>query len=516
MAKVISTYGVGTKFVTSALMGLGATEQAPNGRFAIDGSLVNVEMSRVIAEAIYIKEIFRDGQSVSGRYTTDLAKGGAVRVPLATPFPFTSRTISFGGRAGTPGNAGVINSNAPMMTADDEFLVYLNQVNDQPILFPDMKRELMPLDTVARKINSYAERVAMDRSASTLAEIIGYAYFRAMNDGENLVNHGDLTEKNAYATLIAKLNGKMDDGDQVTGAFTFPTEGRTIIGRSEFINNIFNLNSGLVVLGGDLAQEMLKNYDLDAAMSERDYVGANFRGNSGNFNFVMANSVIWSLAEMYLGLPAGALNNVDAIAVSFDATAMARGVDLGVKVIDAQPTRGALAQPLNMWGHEAFRKSFVIGDSTLTTTYLNTTLGLSDSTRLRPIAPFMKYDAQGVADPIAEPVYDQNGVVNGYKPKAFVIKPNADNIQSGIPRVYSLTSDTPSGAVASGTKVKLSTPTADAKIYYTTNGTDPTTASTAYTSAGITISAATDIKAIAVKQGSIPSPILALSYTIQA
>lgn len=230
----------------------------------------------------------------------------------------------------------------------------------------------------------------------------------------------------------------------------------------------------------------------------------------------MANSVIWSLAEMYLGLPAGALNNVDAIAVSFDATAMARGVDLGVKVIDAQPTRGALAQPLNMWGHEAFRKSFVIGDSTLTTTYLNTTLGLSDSTRLRPIAPFMKYDAQGVADPIAEPVYDQNGVVNGYKPKAFVIKPNADNIQSGIPRVYSLTSDTPSGAVASGTKVKLSTPTADAKIYYTTDGTDPTTASTAYTSAGITISAATDIKAIAVKQGSIPSPILALSYTIQA
>lgn len=517
MANTISTYGVGEKFVKSALMGLGATEQDPNGRFAIDGSLVNVELSRVVAEAIYIDEIFRDGQSVTGKYSTKAEKNGAERVMLETPLPFTSRTASYGGRAGTPGNSGIINANAPMLTAEDEFIIYYNQWNDQMLLFPDMKKELMPLDRVAQRIASYAKRVTMDRSASILAEIIAYAYFRAMNGGENLVNHGDMSAKNAYSDLTTVLNAKMDDGDPIMGAYQYSTDGRAIIGRPKFINGIFSTNGGLIVYGGDLAQKMLLNYDLDAAMSSRDYVGNNYKGNAAQFNFVMAPSYIWTLAEQYLGLPVGALNNVSAIAVSREATAVARGVDLGMKIVDnALPPRGVVAQPLNIWGHEAFRKSFVIGDSTLTTTYLSTTLGLSDSTRLRPIAPFIDYNKQGAADPVGVPVYDQNGNVSGYKTAAFITKPNADNIQSGIPRVHSLIADTASGAVASGTKVKLSTTTADAKIYYTTNGTEPTTASTAYTTAGITISGATTIKAIAVKQGSIPSEVLTLTYTISA
>ena len=62
MSNIVSTYGNVENFVKSALMGLGATEQDPNGRFYLDGNMVNVELSNVIAEAIYIEEIFRDGQ----------------------------------------------------------------------------------------------------------------------------------------------------------------------------------------------------------------------------------------------------------------------------------------------------------------------------------------------------------------------------------------------------------------------------------------------------------------------
>ena len=71
MSKTITTYGTGSEFVTSALMGLGATEQDKNGRFYLDGTMVNAELSDVIAEAIYVEEIFRDGQSVTSKYTTD-------------------------------------------------------------------------------------------------------------------------------------------------------------------------------------------------------------------------------------------------------------------------------------------------------------------------------------------------------------------------------------------------------------------------------------------------------------
>ncbi len=512
MTKVISTYGVGSKFTTDALMGLGATQQDPNGRFYIDGSMVNVELSRAIAENIYIEEIFRDGQSVTGKYTTTPERGGAVRVMLDTPLPFGSRTTSFGGRAGTEGNSGVINANAPELPASTEFMVYLNQVNDQMMLFPELSKQYIPLDVMAKKIASYSKRVAMDRSASTLAEIIAYAFFRSLNGGENLIEQGDLTQKNAYANLINRLNSALDNGDQATGAYTFPTEGRTIIGRPEFINNLFSRDSGVIMLGGDLAQEMLKNYDLDKRISDREYVGSGYKGHAMNFNFQSAPDYIWSLAEKYLGLPDGALDNVNAIAVSFEATAVATGIDLGVKLVDANATRGTLAQPLNIWGHEAIRKSYVIGDETLDNTYLASTLGLSAEARKRPIAP---KKANENSDVIAVPVYDTDGTtIVGYKQIASAPKPNGGNVRSGLPRVMPVTASV-EGSVESGTSVTLSTPTDGATIYYTTDGTVPTLSSTKYTAA-ITISAPTIVSAIAVKAGSVPSPVETFIYTIAA
>ena len=427
MSATISTHGVVSQFTTSALMGLGATQQDPNGRFYIDGSMVNVELSRAIAEAIYIKEIFRNGQSVTGKYTTGQSKNGAVRVMLETPLPFGSRTANYGGRQGTEGNGGLINANPPLLPATDEFMVYLNQVNDQMMLFPDLAKEYIPIDVMAKKISAYSERVAMDRSASTLAEIIAYSFFRALNGGENLVSHGTLADENAYANLINDLNAKLDNGDQAQGAFTFPTEGRTIIGRPSFINGLFNRKSGVIMLGGDMAQEMLKDYDLDARMSDRDYVGTGYKGYAMQFHYQSAPDYIWTLAEKYLGLSAGALDNVSAIAVSFDATATATNIDLGVKLVDATNVRGQLAQPLNIWGHEAFRKSYVIGSSTLKNDYLTGTLKLSAEKRIYPVAPKLANSG----DTISVPIYDGDGQIVGYTQVAKVPTPNGGNIQSG-------------------------------------------------------------------------------------
>jgi hypothetical protein len=427
MSKVISTYGTVENFVTSALLGMGATETDANGRFYLDGSMVNVELSDVIAEAIYISEIFRDGQSVTGKYTTD-RKAGAIRVMLDTPIPSSSRTLSYGGRQGTEGNSGVINTNSPLLPANDEFMVYLNQINDQAMLFPDLQKEQIPLDIMARKIAGYAKSVTQDRSASTLAEIIAYAFFRSLNDGNNLYNMSDLNADDAYATAMNDLNVLLDNGDQPMGAFTYATEGRTIIGRPSFVNKIFNRKSGLILNGSDLAQTMLKEFDLDAKMESRGYVGTGYKGNALGFHIQSAPDYIWTLAEKYLKLPAGALNNVYAIAVSFESTAMGRVVDLGVKMIDANEVRGVKAQPLNVWGHEAFRKSYVIGNNTLTNDSL-TSLGFSANTRLYPIAP---KQANADKDNIYVPIYGANGTVVGYKEIASVPKPNGDNIQSGV------------------------------------------------------------------------------------
>ena len=70
------------------------------------------------------------------------------------------------------------------------------------------------------------------------------------------------------------------------------------------------------------------------------------------------------------------------------------------------------------------------------------------------------------------------------------------------------------GAVNSGTSVTISCATEGAKIYYTTDGTEPTASSTEYTDA-ISITEAVTLKAIAVKEGMNDSAVASASYTIK-
>ncbi|MCR8635484.1 cadherin-like beta sandwich domain-containing protein [Paenibacillus radicis (ex Xue et al. 2023)] len=80
-------------------------------------------------------------------------------------------------------------------------------------------------------------------------------------------------------------------------------------------------------------------------------------------------------------------------------------------------------------------------------------------------------------------------------------------------QVVAPTASPASGMVAAGTTVVLSTPTPDAEIYYTIDGTTPTVGSTLY-STPISVTSTTTIKAIAVKSGMTDSSIMSASYTV--
>jgi hypothetical protein len=71
------------------------------------------------------------------------------------------------------------------------------------------------------------------------------------------------------------------------------------------------------------------------------------------------------------------------------------------------------------------------------------------------------------------------------------------------------------GTYSSATSVSLADATPGAKIYYTTNGTAPTTAATLY-SGPIAVNATTTISAIAVASGYTASPVATGTYTIVA
>ncbi len=89
---------------------------------------------------------------------------------------------------------------------------------------------------------------------------------------------------------------------------------------------------------------------------------------------------------------------------------------------------------------------------------------------------------------------------------------SCDINQLKIPVAVTPTSPTPSGTVAEGATIELTTTTEGAVIFYTTNGADPTQRSTLY-DGPISITQTTTLKAIAAKGGMENSGVFSAVYT---
>ncbi|GHU40033.1 hypothetical protein FACS1894190_06420 [Spirochaetia bacterium] len=85
---------------------------------------------------------------------------------------------------------------------------------------------------------------------------------------------------------------------------------------------------------------------------------------------------------------------------------------------------------------------------------------------------------------------------------------------TGGPKAATPTASPAAGPVTVGTEVTLSCTTEGAEIWYTTDGSTPSTSSTLYDDSPVSITVATTIKAIAVKDDMADSDVMTAAYTI--
>ncbi|WP_263337675.1 chitobiase/beta-hexosaminidase C-terminal domain-containing protein [Acidicapsa dinghuensis] len=132
------------------------------------------------------------------------------------------------------------------------------------------------------------------------------------------------------------------------------------------------------------------------------------------------------------------------------------------------------------------------------------------------------YTTNGTTPTTSSTVYSAPITVSASETlEAIAVKSGYTNsVVASAAYTINTTLPTPTFSVAAGTytsaqSVTISDATAGTTIYYTTNGTTPTTSSTVY-SAAITVSASETLEAIAVKSGYTNSAVAIAAYTISS
>jgi hypothetical protein len=250
------------------------------------------------------------------------------------------------------------------------------------------------------------------------------------------------------------------------------------------------------------------------------------------------------------GIAGGSTNPFnDSDAADFSLTSAIAGLDLGVEADYAD----MFGNPRTTWNRGAIEEAAVGGGDTTPPTLLNATIPAAGTTMVLGWSEAVTVGAggsggwsftlSGSGTPLTATLSSGSGTStlvyslsrtpsggetltagldytqpgNGLEDAAgndaasindFTLVNNADSGQTGVPVM------TPAGGAAYATEsVTLSSATAGALVYYTTDGSTPDTGDTLYTGA-ITLSATTVLKAVAVKAGLDDSDVAIETYQI--
>ena len=151
-------------------------------------------------------------------------------------------------------------------------------------------------------------------------------------------------------------------------------------------------------------------------------------------------------------------------------------------------------------------QSVTISDATSDATIYYTTNGTTPTTSSTEYTGPITVSSTETLEAIAAATGDTSSGV-GYAPYTIT--------SSSLPSASAPTFSPAAGAYTSAQTVTISDATSNATIYYTTNGTTPTTSSTQY-SGPITVSSTDTLEAIAVAQGDANSAVASAAYTINS
>lgn len=313
-------------------------------------------LSPAVKENIFQGIMLKPGEAVTEKYSED-TDASEIQVLRQKPLENDAREL------GSGANGEWFNSESAQTSATEAYGIQILQTIDRNIDIPTNAQDMVNIDLLAGEVKNLSGLVNRNINAMTIASMIAknfnnVAGFDKRNSNATTEaitaatsNWVTKTANAKYVDLLIDACAKLDDGNPAQGIDAYPESERAIIIRPALKAEVLKSMVGLY--GGVGVYDLLRNGGLDRTtkptISTTGYVGE-----INNTPVYCASAVVWSLAEKYLGLNAGALNNLVALVVSGTGTGRALAFNSKIKTIDAPSGQGIRLQPKYRFGAECW------------------------------------------------------------------------------------------------------------------------------------------------------------------
>jgi hypothetical protein len=319
-------------------------------------------LSPAVKENIFQGIMLKPNEAVTEKYSED-TDASEIQVLRLKPNANDAREI------GSDKNGGWFNGQDASTSSTEAYGIQILQTIDRNIDIPTNAQDMVSVDLLAGETKNLSGLVNRNINAMTLAAMIAknfnnIAGFDKKNSNAATVtitkptsNWVTKTSSVKYIDCIIDAASKLDDGNEAEGIDAYPDDMRCVIIRSTIKSEILKNMTGLY--GGTAVFDVLKKAGLDTG-STPEIATTGYVGEVANMPVYCASGVVWSLAEKYLGLTAGALADLSAIVCSAVGTGRALAFNSKIKTIDAPSGQGLRLQPKYRFGAECWDYASVV------------------------------------------------------------------------------------------------------------------------------------------------------------
>ena len=315
-------------------------------------------LSPAVKENIFQGIMLKPNESVTEKYSED-TDASEIQVLRLKPSANDAREI------GSAKNGAWFNSENAVTSSTEAYGIQILQTIDRNIDIPTNAQDMVSVDLLSGETKNLAGLVNRNINAMTLAAMIAknfnnVAGFDKKNsnsatvtfsDSEKIASNWITKASGKYTDCIIDAGCKLDNGNEKEGIDAYPDDMRAVIIRPNIKGEILKNMTGLY--GGTAVFDVLKKAGLDTGATP-EVATTGYVGEIANMPVYCASGIVWSLAEKYLGLEAGALANLSAIVCSGVGTGRALAFNSKIKTIDAPSGQGLRLQPKYRFGAECW------------------------------------------------------------------------------------------------------------------------------------------------------------------